>query len=257
MANVSRSVWELQTILRGLGAPLEVDKQYGPITERTWSLLASRLGLGPHIRKLTPLVAEVDAGTHAKLLNEYILRKAPKVGGANDFEKLNNAIVLMDRVLGDSGGPPAPLGSDPGFSPARQLAIDWQRIAGDPTWRSFVMALPPVWAQTLVTFWNRYLNDVWSKLDSNTKVKLVHPATVQPGGVFSLNAWRDLWDPALDAALSQGKSLLQAAGQQLAVGAAEETRKQTYDWVWSLAGVALGGLGVYLLLRQRPSQRAA
>jgi hypothetical protein len=244
MATVDRSVWELQTILRKLGAPLEVDRKYGPITERTWSLLTSRLGLSPHIRKKTDLVAEVDAATHAKLLNEYILRKSPKPGGANDFEKLNNAIVLMDRTLRDS---------DPA---ARQLAIDWQRIAGDPAWRSFVGALPPIWAYSLTGFWDRYFS-VWSKLDSNTKSLLVHPAPIEPGGILSSNAWRDLWDPALDEALRLGKTLLQAAGAQLAKGAAEETRKQTYDWAWSLAGVALGGLGVYFLLRRPAGTRAA
>jgi hypothetical protein len=244
VTTLNRSVWELQTILRGLGAPLEVDKQYGPITERTWSLLASRLGLGPHIRKLTPLVAEVDGSTYAKLLNEYILRRAPKPSGSNDFERLNNAIVLADGRL---------RGQSPKLD---SLASDWARIAGDPAWRSLIGALPPVWAYSLQLHWDRYL-DAWQGFDTNTKTAMVHPATVEPGGVFSANAWRDLWEPALSTALQQGQSLLQAAGAQLAKGAAEETRKQTYDWAWSLAGVALGGLGMYFLLRRPAGTRAA
>jgi hypothetical protein len=249
MASVNRSVWELQTILQTLGAPLVVDKKYGPITERTWSLLASRLGLDPVIKQQTLYVAAVDEDTHAKLLNEYILRRAPKPSGGTDFERLNNAIVLMDRTL---------MGSN---AEVNTLATDWDRIAGDPAWRSFVMALPPVWATSLSQYWGRYL-DVWRKLDTNTQVKLMHPATVEPGGVFSTNAWNDLWEPAMSEALRQGqaliergKTLLQKVGAELGKGAADTVQKKTYEWAWSLAGLALGGLGVYLLLRrpQRPT----
>jgi hypothetical protein len=235
--NTDRSVWELQSILRTLGAPLTIDKKYGPITERTWSLLSSRLGLDPYIAQKTPLIATVSKTTHAKLLNEYLLRKSPRAAGANDFERLNNTLVVMERVLGSKN------------EAAMRLAADWEPIATSPAWRSFVSALPPVWAHSLQIHWDRYL-DLWSKLDTNTKEKLVHPASVEPGGVFSLNQWRELWDTASDEALRQGKTLLQNAGKQLAAGAAEETRKQTYEWAYSLAGVALGALGVYYLVRR-------
>lgn len=244
MANVNRSVWELQEILRVLGAPITVDKQYGPVTERTWSLLASRLGLDPFIKQLTPAVAQINEAAYLKLLNEYILRRAPKPGGANDFERLNNAIVLLDR-------------QQPKNEKAQALARDWDRIASSPAWRSFVGALPPVWAGSLLLHWDRYLN-VWMALPSTEeKVQLVHPAAIEPGGYFSANAWKDLWDPALDVAIQQGKTIAQAVGKELATGAAEETRKQTYEWAYSLAGLALGAAGVWWLSRQQRLKRAA
>jgi len=243
MASTDRSVWELQEILKTLGAPVEVTKQYDPITARTWSLLTSRLGLSPSISQVTPLVAKVDADAYAKLLNEYILRKAPKPMGANDFERLNNAIVLLD-------------GKQQSNQAAQSLANDWNRIATDPAWRSFVGALPPVWATSLMLFWSRYF-DVWTPLTTNEKTQLVHPATIEPGGVFSANAWNDLWDPALSSALSLGQSLAQKAGKELAKGAAEETQKQTWDWLWGLSGLALGATGIWWLLRRPQRTRRA
>lgn len=241
-SSANRSVWELQTILKTLGAPIVVDKQYGDVTARTWSLLSSRLGLNPFIKKLSPLVAQVDDATYQKLLNEYILRAAPKPAGSNDFERLNNAIRLLDSKQQKN-------------QKAQQLAIDWDRIASSPEWRSFVGALPPVWAGSLLMFWNRYL-DVWMALPSTEeKVQLVHPAAFEPGGTFGTDAWKQLWEPTLDLAVAQGKSLAQAAGKELAKGAAEETRKQTYEWAYSLAGLALGAVGVWWLTHQR--RRAA
>lgn len=244
MANIDRSVWELQAILVQLGVPAVdqsgkpfVDKTYGPVTERTWSLLSSRLGLDPYIKQVSPLIASVNQSTHAKLLNEYVLRRSPKPSGSNDFERLNNAIRLLDSRQQKN-------------PEAQTLAADWDRIASSPNWRSFVGALPPVWATSLLLYWDRYF-DVWGKLPTNEKTALVHPATVEPGGVFSANVWKDLWDPALDAAKQAGKTLLQSAGQQLAKGAAEETQKQTYEWLYSLGGVALGALGLYWLLRDK------
>lgn len=239
MSNTDRSVWELQEILRSLGAPIEVDKKYGPVTERTWQLLSSRLGLNPYIRSVSPHVASVDKTTHEKLLNEYILRKAPKPAGSNDFERLNNAIVVLERVAG----------SQPKVS---EFVDAWTSVANSPTWRSIVGAIPPAWAFALSEQWKKYL-ELWGGFDTDTKTKLVHPAGVEPGGVFSLNAWRDLWDPALQQALQTGSNVLRDAGKQLAKGAAEETRKQTYEWAYSLGGVALGAFGVWWLLKKSRS----
>lgn len=234
----NRSVWELQVILNTLGAPIVIDKTFGPITQRTWSLLASNLGLDPRFEKLDALNASVNDTTYKVLLDQYIQRKAPKPVGSNDFERLNNAIVRMPSRM-------------PGSKAAAQLAERW---AGSEKnwWRTAQeLFLEPAFT----TFWEEYVK-VWQTGTTEQKTKMEHPVSVKPG-----NAWQTfqaLWTPALEAARAAGaaavqkaRDILREAGAEMGRGAADAAEKKAYDWVWGVGGLALGAAAVYYLLQRQ------
>jgi hypothetical protein len=245
---MERSVWELQVFLKTIGAPVDVDKTFGPITQRLWGQVATSLKLDPLFERVSSTVARVDAGTYAVMRAEYVKRKAPKPAGSNDFEKLNNAIVKMDKLMH-------------GDRDVDLLAVQWQSIASDNLFRSVQSFFLPVQAQSMRDFWERY-RSIYNRASTEQQTKMVYPAGIEPGGIAS--AFTQLWTPAMDTAANvrrqaeeDAAALLQRAGKEIAKGAAEETQKQTYEWVWSLSGLALGGLMVWLYFRPtRPSASA-
>lgn len=237
MLTANRSVWELQIILNGLGALVKVDKTFEPSTQRTWSLLASSLGLNPRFERMSPTVASVADETYKVLLDQYIQRKAPKPGaGASDFSRLNNAIVRMPNRM-------------PGSKEAGQLAAEWAGMESN-FWRTtqelFLEA-------SFTGYWERYAK-IWSTGTTAQKVTMEHPVSVKPGGLTETLV--NLWTPVLETARAAGSAVVQKArdilheaGAEMGRGAAEAAQKKTYEWAWSLGGLALGAALVYYLAR--------
>jgi len=162
----------------------------------------------------------------------------------SDFELLNNAIVRASMRRGAWG----------------VLASDWQDQAVDE--RDWKMAIPPLWSGLMERFWVKY--GQLYRVESN-RAGLSNPYDIAPSGISG--ALRDLWAPTVDtgqklqasavaklqaaqqAVETKIKNALLASGRSLAKGAAEETQKQTYEWAWSLGGLALGGLLVWRYFR--------
>jgi hypothetical protein len=233
-----RSVASLQAILRALGAPVVVDGAFGPTTSGAWVVLSTALKLDPRFERINGTTARVSTPTLQRLATEAAVRAGPKPRGADQFERLNNAIVQASRLGGAWGA----------------LATEWTDGTG-PVRRSILMAVPTVWAGVLERFWDRY-NRLWTP---EVWDKVVPPALVQPGG--QVQAFKDLWAPAMDSARGARDAAVQAAAEKLkavAREAGEEFSKggtqATEAWAWGLAGVAATvGLG-WLWLRRRPAR---
>ncbi|MFQ5339983.1 MAG: LPXTG cell wall anchor domain-containing protein [Anaerolineae bacterium] len=166
---------------------------------------------------------------------------------ASDFEKLNNAIVRAAM-------------KGPAWA---KLNAAWQDEAVEE--RSWKMAIPPLWASLMGSFWTRYAGLYQAE---KNKTAFVSPYAVAPSGIPG--ALRDLYAPtvqlteqakrqaaqaiedAKDKAAAKLKAALQAAGGEMAKGAAEETGKQTTNWaVWALGLGVLGTVGYFILRRKR------
>lgn len=233
-----RPVLFLQGILRALGAPVGSDGAYGPTTSGAWVVLATSLNLDPRFERVSGSTARVSTPTLQRLAAEAAARAGLKPRGSDQFERLNNAIVQASRLGGAWDA----------------LARDWDDVAGSPVRRSIVMAVPTIWAGTLERFWGRY-RGLWTPALWD---QVVPPALVQPGG--QMQAFKDLWAPAMDAARGARDAVVNAAAERLkavAREAGEEFAKggqqSTEAWVWGFAGVAATlGLG-WLWLRRRPA----
>jgi len=233
-----RSVLFLQAILRALGAPVGSDGTYGPTTSGAWVVLASALKLDPRFERINGTTARVSTPTLQRLATEAAVRAGPKPREADQFARLNNAIVQASRLGGAWDA----------------LARDWEDGMG-PVRRSILMSVPTVWAGVLERFWARY-RDLWTP---EVWDKVVPPALVQPGG--QVQAFKDLWAPAMDTARGARDAVVNAAAEKLkaiAREAGEEFSKggtqATEAWAWGLAGVgATVALG-YLWLRRRPAR---
>jgi len=231
-----RPVAFYQGILRALGAPVGSDGAYGPVTSGAWAVLANSLNLDPTFQRVDGRTARVATSTLSRLATEAAVRAGPKSRGADQYERLNNAIVGASR-LGAAWD---------------ALARDWADATG-PVRRSLLMAVPTVWARVLERFWSRYRGlwtpELWDKV--------VPPALVQPGG--QVQAFKDLWAPAMDTARGARDAVVRSAAEKLksvAREAGEDFSKggtsATEAWVWGLAGIAATvGLG-WLWLRRRP-----
>lgn len=238
-AVADRPVAFLQAILRALGAPVGSDGAFGPTTSGAWAVLALSLNLDPKFDRVNGSTARVSTPTLQRLVTEAAVRTV-KPKGADDFERLNNAIVQASRFSASYDA----------------LARDWTEGTG-PVRRSLLMAVPTVWAGVLERFWERYRQlwtpEVWDKV--------VPPALVQPGG--QVQAFKDLWAPAMDSARGARDAVVRAAAEKLksvAREAGEEFSKggtqATEAWAWGLAGVGATVFLGWLWLRQKPSKGA-
>ena len=247
----NRSVWEIQTLLNALGAKLPVTKTYDTVTKTVWEMLANGQKLAPLFARVSDTVVAVDKNTYDLVADQYAIMKSPKpqpVKGDN-FISLNNALVSMGRA-GDLGKQKDALG----FSNAakfKKLTEDWAKVAESPARRSLMLAVPPVWSQFLTTNWMNY-QDIYNAAPLVTRVKMPHPAALEPGGIGE--AFRDLWNPALAIASDSAKQVLQQAGVSFAQGAAKVKEEEIFSWGWTLAGVGmLGGLAYWVTRNRRTS----
>jgi hypothetical protein len=251
----NRSVWEIQTLLNALGANLPVTKTYDTVTKTVWEMLANGQNMAPLFARVSDTVVAVDKDTYALVADQYARMKSPKPQPASGdaFASLNNALVSMGRA-GDLGKQKDALGVS-NAAKFKKLTEDWAKVAESPARRSMMMAVPFVWSQFLTTNWMTY-RDIYNAAPLTTRVKMPHPAALEPGGV--VEAFKDLWNPALAIASDSAKQVLRQAGIEIGKGVAEEADKSVFSWGWTLAGVGLlGGLAYYATRNKSGYRRAA
>ena len=242
---VRRTVHSLQVILQALGAPVEIDDTFGPVTARTWEVLAKSKSLDPSIQRVDAGNANVDKKTHDTLLIASIEARAPRAKGSTPFERLNNAVNRITFVMRKN--------TDGERNKLLDDIAAWVELA-DPVKRSALMAVPPVFAARLNNFWEIY-KQLYYRSTEAERLQLVPPRFVQPGG--TQEAFVMLWGPAQDAAAGLARDTaaairakLRAAGAEIGKGAAEEIRDTGNEWLFALGGAAaMAGLA-YLYFKR-------
>jgi hypothetical protein len=153
----------------------------------------------------------------------------------SDFENLNNAIVRAASLGGSWGA----------------LNTAWQSdVVNHRTWEQ---AVPPLWAAVLESYWTKYAK-LYASAPDAARVKVADPRNVAPGGLAA--AVKDLYAPTSGLVLDQLDKIeavtnakVSAAVKQVGVEMAKGAQQQTYDWAWSLGGLAVGAGALWLMLR--------
>jgi hypothetical protein len=192
----------------------------------------------------------VNRDTYEALQTAYLLRASPKPRGTTDFEKLNNAIVLMGQKL-------------PANKDAQALVNAWSEYASSGFWRT-VNDL--VLGQQLRSYWEQYTDVLTGngpnkvKISTEERSRVPTPASVKPGSTWT--TFKDLWTPMLEQARAAGaaivaaqkqklKDLLREAGQEFGKGTAEAAGSGAEQKVLVWGGLALLGAGVWYALQQK------